>query len=52
MIAFDYIKLKYLGQGAGIWVETCETLGQALTDYNSVYRVPVGQTAELACEVS
>ena len=30
MIAFDYIKLKYLGQGAGIWVETCETLGQAL----------------------
>ena len=30
IIAFDYIKLKYLGQGAGIWVETCETLGQAL----------------------
>ena len=80
MIVFDFIKLKYLGQGARIWVETWKTrrvalernymkmamelavlllllllfLLSSLTIFliNSVNRVPVGQTAELACEVT
>ena len=79
VIAFDFIKLKYLGQGARIWVETWKTwrvalkrnymkmamelagllllllfLLSSLTIFliDSVNRVPVGQTAELACEVT